>query len=127
MSFGAVNTAIFFFNFFVWGALTILVSEITVRRLRKLPEFKDKLGLVLASGVGMEIFNVGVALSLPQKFIRRSNQSKLPFLFANLDLLYAHTRRFERVFARMLFWMQTILISHLVVFGFIGHYKLHLF
>ena len=108
----------------IWIIFILLVGEITLRKLRKLPEIKEDpqlLGLQFSSGG--DIFNVAITLSLPNKMIKRYNQAKIYFVFANIDLLYAHTRPFERVLARILFWISVLLLSDiLLVWPIFKHY-----
>ena len=88
--------------------LFVLFGQVTVRKLRKNPETKDKLGMEFVSG--MDITNVAWALSAPAWYIaliKRKSKDKpqLSFLFANSELLVKHTNRFDRVLGRIFFWL----------------------
>jgi hypothetical protein len=82
--------------------LCVIFGQVTVRKLRKNPETKGELGMEFYSG--WDIFNVGLALTLPRKYARWSKK-KGPFgmLRADVDLLYNHTTRFDRILARVFY------------------------
>ena len=79
--------------------LCVIFGQVTVRKLRKNPEIKGELGLEFISG--MDIFNVGIALTLPRKFTRLGQKGSLRILSADAELLYKHTTRFDRILARV--------------------------
>lgn len=82
--------------------LQVVFGEVTVRRLRKDPETKGKLGIEFVSG--LDIVGIAQALSLPRSFALRS--SKRPFsLLPKAELLYAHTTKADRFLARLFYWM----------------------
>ena len=83
--------------------LYVLFGQVTVRKLRKNPETKRELGVELASG--WDILNVAQALSLPKTVIRRMEKSPLYFLEADANALYKHTNVFDRILARVFYWM----------------------
>ena len=83
--------------------LYVLFGQVTVRKLRKNPETKRELGVELASG--WDILNVAQALSLPKTVIRRMEKSPLYFLEADANTLYKHTNVFDRILARVFYWM----------------------
>ncbi|MCL7421812.1 MAG: hypothetical protein M8364_12995 [Methylobacter sp.] len=85
---------------FSW-ILYVLFGQLTVRKLRKNPAMKGKLGLELVSGY--DIFNVASALSAPKWFRDRASRSTLSFLAADYQALYENTTLFDRIFARV-FW-----------------------
>jgi len=96
--------------------LQVVFGEVTVRRLRKNPETKGKLGIEFVSG--LDIVGVAQALSLPRSFAMRS--SKRPFsLLPNAELLYAHTTKADRFLARSFYWMLVaavvLMVSWIVV------------
>ena len=90
-------------------------GQITVRKLRKNPKTKDELGMEFASG--WDILNVAQALSLPKQVVRRLEKSPLSSVFlANTDTLYRCTTRFDRVLARLFFYLfYTSALSMLVL------------
>jgi hypothetical protein len=105
--------------------LYVIFGEVTVRKLRKNPETKDALGIDFVSG--WDIFNVGMALTLPKKYALR--QKKLPFgmLRANPNPLYEHTTRFDRILAKVFFvpfsiaGASGVVLMLLDLFGFFKH------
>lgn len=101
------------------GVLYVAFGEVTVRRLRKIQEVKDVLGLDLVGG--MDIVNVAMALSMPRSFNRKASASRLAFLFADADVLYKHTTRFDRVLARVFQWSLVATVAGLafdaILFG----------
>jgi len=84
------------------GILFVLFGEITVRRLRRNPKTKEALGLEFVSG--RDIMNVAMALSVPRRLNRRARHSKIAFMFADADVLYRYTNRFDRILARVFYW-----------------------
>jgi len=79
----------------------VLFGQITVRKLRKKTELKNKLGVSFVSG--SDIFSVAQALWLPKTMIRKIQKSSLSFLHADSELLYKHTTIFDRVLARIFY------------------------
>ena len=87
--------------------LYVIFGQVTVRKLRKNPTTKDKLGLEFASG--WDILNVASAISRPEWLNEKYKNSKLSFFAADKALLYQNTTGADRLLAR-LFWY-TYLIS----------------
>ena len=85
----------------VTGVFFVTFGQVTVRKLRKNPATKDKLGVEFASG--WDILNVAGALSTPKWLRQRFSRSKLSFLVADYQTLYENTSCFDRVLARI-FW-----------------------
>ena len=79
----------------------VIFGQVTVRKLRENPETKGELGMEFVSG--WDIFNVAWALAWPKKYGRWSKKGPLGMLRADVDLLYKHTTRFDRVLARVFF------------------------
>jgi len=79
----------------------VIFGQVTVRKLRKNPETKDKLGMEFVSG--WDIFNVASALALPRWLNRKFRNSPLAFLNANAEALDKHTNIFDRVLATIFF------------------------
>lgn len=90
--------AVMFFS----AILFVVFGQITVRKLRKKPETKEELGIEFASG--WDILNVAGALSMPKWLNRKLRNSPLSALYANADLLYNHTSRFDRFLAKLFYW-----------------------
>ncbi len=91
---------IVFFFMFISMILYIIFGQVTVRKLRKTLETKHELGIEFASG--WDIINAAQALSLP-KFLQKRVKNKA--FHANPDVLYKHTTVFDRVLARMFYWL----------------------
>jgi hypothetical protein len=87
---------------FISAILFVVFGQVTVRKLRKNPEIKEHLGIEFASG--WDIFNVAQALSIPKCIKEKFKYSKVSFLYADADLLYKHTNKFDRFLARVFFF-----------------------
>ncbi len=85
---------------FSW-ILYVLFGQLTVRKLRKNPIVKGKLGIELVSG--FDILNVANALSHPKWLRNRISRSTLSFLAADYQALYENTTLFDRILGRV-FW-----------------------
>ncbi len=85
---------------FIGCILFVIFGQITVRKLRKNPETRHELGIEFASG--WDITNVAQALSLP-KFLQKRVKNQA--LHASPEILYKHTTVFDRVLARMFYWL----------------------
>jgi predicted SAM-dependent methyltransferase len=103
------------------GPLFVAFGQITVRKLRKNPETKYALGLEFSSG--WDILNVAEALSATAWMNKRFKSSKVSFLFADAEVLYKHTTRFDRILARI-FWFSFVIsgifMISVAVMSFIG-------
>ena len=93
------NVAVMFLSLFLY----VLFGQVTVRKLRKNPATKDKLGLEFASG--WDILNVAQALATPRKVHKILENGQLAFLHANSKLIAEHTNRFDKLLAIIFFWM----------------------
>lgn len=69
----------------------VIFGQVTVRKLRKNPATKDKLGVEFASG--WDILNVAQAIALPRFITDKLKQSPLSSMYAHTDVLLAHTTR----------------------------------
>ena len=85
--------------------LFVIFGQVTVRKLRKNPETKHELGVELLSG--WDTFNVAQALSLPKSVMQRirDNPQGGSVIFANYKLLYKYTTVFDRLLARVFYWL----------------------
>jgi hypothetical protein len=81
----------------------ILFGQITVRKLRKNPEIKNKLGFEYVSG--WDIINVAQSLSISRKLSKKLENSPLSALYAKSELLHAHTNKFDRVLGAIFYWL----------------------
>jgi len=93
---------------FIACILFVIFSQVTVRKLRKNPATKHALGIEFASG--WDIFNVAGALALPKAVVQSIKRNSVsmglgPEFEADSDLLYKHTTIFDRVLARIFFWL----------------------
>lgn len=86
---------------FVACILFVIFGQVTVRKLRKNPATKNALGFEFVSG--WDILNVAGALSTPRWMREKLSTSPLSAMWANHDVLYEHTKPFDRVLARV-FW-----------------------
>ena len=106
------------FSIGFWGGLIacvlyVLLGQITVRKLRKNPEVKDKLGFEFFSG--HDIFHVASALSAPKWFRDIFKRSSLSFLRADYDTLYKYTTRFDRILAKTTWIVAVVSVSLLML------------
>lgn len=93
---------------FIGCILFVIFGQITVRKLRKNPETKYSLGIEFASG--WDILNVAGALALPKAVAQRIKRNSVSMgmgseFEADPDILYKHTTVFDRVLARIFFWL----------------------
>ncbi len=93
---------------FIGCILFVIFGQITVRKLRKNPETKYSLGIGFASG--WDILNVAGALALPKAVVQRIKRNSVSMgmgsgFEADPDILYKHTTVFDRVLARIFFWL----------------------
>lgn len=98
--------------FFSW-ILYLLFGQLTVRKLRKNPNTKGRLGVELVSGY--DIFNVASALSAPKWFRERASRSTLSFLAADYQTLYENTSLFDRILARVFWGVSTASVSTMIL------------
>ena len=107
--------------YFLAMILYVLFGQITVRKLRKNPETKDKLGIEFASG--WDILNVAGALAMPRWFNHKLRNSQLSSLYADADILEKNTNVFDRMLAIVfygLFVFSTLFLILVGIFGFFG-------
>ncbi len=91
---------------FVACVLYVVFGQVTVRKLRKNPNTKGALGLEYVSG--WDIINVAQALAIPRSWSRRLNRSQLPSIYANSELLFEHTSKFDRLLGTVFYWLLMI-------------------
>lgn len=112
MTFSALLGICVLFIIIGW-ILFILFGQITVRRLRKNPETRDKLGLEFASG--WDIFNVAGAMCRPQWLSERLRRSTLSFTAADERPIYENTTWFDRLLGRTMFILMMGAIAIMMV------------
>ncbi len=91
---------------FITAILFVIFGQITIRKLRKNPATKDRLGIEFVSG--WDIFNVAGALSTPKWLRDKFSRSKLSVFIADYQVLYDNTTRFDRILARV-FWVTYVI------------------
>lgn len=109
--------------YFLAMILFVLFGQITVRKLRKNPETKDKLGIEFASG--WDILNVAGALAMPRWFNQKFRNSPLSSLYADADILEKNTNVFDRILATIfygLFVSSILLLMFVGIFSFFGFF-----
>ncbi|WDE04252.1 hypothetical protein SG34_023375 [Thalassomonas viridans] len=94
------------FFLFLACVLYIVFGQVTVRKLRKNPKTKAVMGIEYASG--WDIINVAQALALPRSWSRKLKKSPLSYLYANSELLFENTTKFDQVLAAVFFWLLTL-------------------
>lgn len=104
---------------FLGALLFIFFSIIVVRKLRKKEKTKDVLGLEFISGDNA--FNVAQALSWPRSIYsfleKKARDNGRSHIVANSDALYANTNIFDRIFARVVYWLLALSVLSLVIFS----------
>jgi hypothetical protein len=90
---------------FFAAILYVAFGQITVRKLRKNPETKDKLGFEYVSG--WDIINVAQSLSIPERLSKKMEKSPLSALHANSELLRKHTNKLDRGLGVTFYWLLT--------------------
>lgn len=91
---------------FITMILYVLFGQLTIRKLRNNPETKHELGVEFVSG--WDIINVAQALSIPRWVIRKFKDSPVSSLYADSDLLYRHTSKFDRLLAIVFYMLMMI-------------------
>jgi hypothetical protein len=110
-------------GFFLSSILLVVFGQLTVRKLRKNPNTKGRLGVDFVSGY--DIFNVASALSAPKWFRERASRSTLSFLAADYQALYENTTLFDRILARIFWGISTASVSYTLLLIIL--YKIGLF
>jgi len=83
--------------------LFVLFGQVTVRKLRKNPQTKDHLGVQFVGG--WDIINVAQALAIPRSWSRKLEKSPLSSMYANSDLLFENTSKFDRILGTIFYWL----------------------
>lgn len=84
----------------------VAFGQITVRKLRKNPITRDKLGIEYVSG--WDIINAAQALSIPRALSKKLESTPLSFLYANSEILHDQTNVFDRVLGALFYWLLTL-------------------
>ena len=83
--------------------LYVAFGQITVRKLRNNPKTKDQLGLEYVSG--WDIINVAQALAFPRSWSRKLEKSPLSSMYANSQILFENTNKFDRFLGVLFYWL----------------------
>jgi len=83
--------------------LYVAFGQITVRKLRNNPKTKDQLALEYASG--WDIINVAQALAFPRSWSRKLEKSPLSSMYANSQILFENTNKFDRFLGIVFYWL----------------------
>ncbi len=102
------------FLMLIAAILYVLLGQITVRKLRKNPDLKNKLGFEFVSG--WDILNVAGALSTPRWLREKLSSSSLSGLSANYQLLHENTSKFDRVLARIFWFFYVTSVALMLLF-----------
>ncbi len=84
------------------GIMFVAFGQVTVRKLRKNPITKNALGAEFLSG--WNIINVAQTLAFPRSWSRKLEQSPIGSMYANSDLLYENTNKFDRFLGAVFYW-----------------------
>lgn len=93
----------------VSGILYVSFGEVTVRKLRKVSELKNLLGIEFVSGG--DIVNVAQTLAWPRSFMRRRDKGRYSFLHANSEAVYSHTTKLDRILGRLFYWTMIFTVA----------------
>jgi hypothetical protein len=93
--------------------LMVVFGQVTVRKLRKNPNTKGRLGIEFVGG--FDIFNVASALSAPKWYRDRASRSTLSFLAPDYQALYENTTLFDRILARVFWGISTVSVSFMLL------------
>lgn len=80
----------------------VVFGQTTVRKLRKIPEISNNIGMEFMSG--WDILNIAQALATPRSIHKILENSPVSFLHANSDLLKKYTNHFDHALAAVFFW-----------------------
>jgi len=95
--------AFVFIFMFLACILYVIFGQVTVRKLRNNPRTKDQLGLEYASG--WDIINVAQALAFPRSWSRKLEKSPLSSMYANSQILFENTNKFDRFLGIVFYWL----------------------
>ena len=83
--------------------LYVLFGQVTIRKLRKNPKTKGALGGEYISG--WDIINVAQALAFPRSWSHVMEKSPLSFMYANSELIFNHTNKFDHILGFIFYWL----------------------
>ena len=94
---------IVFITGFIALILYVIFGQVTVRKLRNNPDTKDALGIEFASG--WDILNVAKAFAMPKGITKKWKKSAQSAFYADIDLLYKHTNKLDRILGAVFYWI----------------------
>lgn len=94
---------IVFITGFIALILYVIFGQVTVRKLRNNPNTKDALGIEFASG--WDILNVAKAFAMPKGITKKWKKSAQSAFYADIDLLYKHTNKLDRILGAVFYWI----------------------
>lgn len=100
--FAIVLGLITFFTMVLSWILFVIFGQVTVRRLRRNPATRNRLGVELISG--WDIVQASSALSRSRRLTKRLERGPLRGYFADSQTLRAHTTRLDRALAAACYW-----------------------
>jgi len=121
MSLTTLFVMIMIFASMITGVLYILFGQITVRKLRKNPKTKDCLGIEFVSG--WDVINVAQALAIPRSWSRKLEEKQFSLIYANSDLLFESTTKFDRFLANFFYWLLSVTGFFGGVLGFLHYFN----
>lgn len=83
--------------------LYVIFGQVTVKKLRKNKDTKYALGIEFASG--WDILNVAKTFALPKRVTKKWKNSRQSAFYANVDLLYQNTSKFDRALGAVFYWI----------------------
>jgi len=112
----SVHFALSLSGIIISSILYVIFGQVTVRKLRKMPETKHALGIEFSIS-GSDIFKVAQALSLPKSVSQRIRKNPTTgALHPDPDILYQYTSSSERIFARVFYWLSMISVLSMISF-----------
>lgn len=109
-----------FLSVILAAILFLLLGQITVRKLRKNPITKSKLGPAYVRS--WEVINVAQALVLPRFLVDKLEKSRVSNFYADARLLREHTNAFDRFLGVSFFLLWSATGLSLIVWGILEAY-----
>ena len=97
--------------------LFAVFGAVTVRRLRKDPEVREKMGYELLPCWG--IVNVALALSWPRRIMHWFDTRAVLGLHAHSETMYRHTSGVDRFLGRSFYWTMVFTILWVALYGLV--------
>ncbi|MGY0565792.1 MAG: hypothetical protein ACW7DQ_20175 [Paraglaciecola chathamensis] len=84
----------------------VIFGQTTVRKLRKNPLTKERLGFEYVSG--WDIINVAQSVSIPRRWSKKLENSPLSTLYANSEIIFDQTTKLDRLIGAVFYWLLTL-------------------